>query len=187
MNAVAENILQLARLSSGTLALRTDWESLEEVVGAVIGRFRQRGLQHRLKTRVPADLPLVRVDAVLVSQALINLIDNALKHAPPDSAVDVAVQRKEHVVDVAVKDRGLGIGDDDAERLFEKFIQGRGEMTDRGVGLGLAIVKAVAEAHGGRVTASNRRNGGAVFRLILPLENSVPIVAADDAERTGAI
>jgi two-component system sensor histidine kinase KdpD len=185
MNAVAENILQLARLSSGAMALRTDWESLEEIVGAVIGRFRRRGLDHRLTARVPAGLPLMRVDAVLVSQALANLIDNALKHAPADSAIEVAVRCADHAVDVAVKDRGPGIGGD-AARLFERFVQGRGETADRGVGLGLAIVKAVAEAHGGEVSAGNRRNGGAVFRMTLPVKDSVPTVAAEDAGRAGA-
>jgi len=186
MNAVAENVLQLARLSSGKLALHADWESLEEIVGAVTARIRQRGLEHRLRTRVPGDLPLMRIDAVLVSQALTNLVDNALKHAPADSVVEVVVRRGGETVEVAVKDRGPGIGDESAERLFERFTRGRDETAGRGVGLGLAIVKAVAEAHGGRVSADNRPGGGAVFRFSLPLADVAPSVVAGGAERTRA-
>jgi two-component system, OmpR family, sensor histidine kinase KdpD len=185
MNTMAENILQLARLSSGALSLRRDWESLEEIVGAVISRFRQRGLERRLRVRVPADLPLVRVDAVLVSQALTNLIDNAIRHAPGESTIDVKLRRKGGVVEVAGKDRGPGIGDSDAERLFRKFTRGRAETADGGVGLGLAIVKAVIDAHRGSVEARNRPSGGAVFGFSLPLEDALPTIAAGDAERTG--
>jgi two-component system sensor histidine kinase KdpD len=185
MNAMAENILQLARLSSGALALRRDWESLEEIVGGVIARFRARGLEHRLRARVAPDLPLVRVDAVLVSQALTNLVDNAIKHAPADSEVVIAVRRRAGAVEIAVRDRGPGIGADDAGRLFERFTQGRDETTDRGVGLGLAIVKAVAEAHGGRVAAANRQTGGAVFSFTLPVSDAVPRIA-DESESTEA-
>jgi two-component system sensor histidine kinase KdpD len=174
MNAMAENILQLARLSSGALALRRDWESLEEIVGGVIARFRVRGLGRRLKARVARDLPLVHIDAVLVSQALTNLVDNALKHAPADSEVVIAVRRRANAVELSVLDRGPGIGADDAGRLFERFTQGRDEAADRGVGLGLAIVKAVAEAHGGCVAAANRRTGGAVFSFTVAVSDTVP-------------
>jgi two-component system sensor histidine kinase KdpD len=182
MNAMAENILHFARLSSGPLALRRDWESLEEIVGGVIARFRARGLEARLKARVAPDLPLVRIDAVLVAQALTNLADNALKHAPAGSTIDIVVRRRAGAVEFAVRDRGPGIGADDAARLFERFTQGEGEMANRGVGLGLAIVKAVAEAHGGRVMAANRHAGGAVFSFSLPVSD-VPRVG-QDAERT---
>lgn len=177
MSAVAENILQLARLSSGALSLRRDWESIEEIVGSVIARFRRRGLDRRLKTRVPSDLPLVQADAVLLSQALTNMIDNALKHASMGSLVEIAVCRKGMVLEIAVKDRGPGIGDGDSARLFEKFYRGRAESIDGGVGLGLAICKAVAEAHGGSITARNRPGGGAEFHLLLPIVEP-PLAAA---------
>jgi two-component system sensor histidine kinase KdpD len=128
---------------------------------------------------------LVRVDAVLVSQALTNLVDNALKHAPADSDVEIVVRRRSGAIEIAVRDRGAGIGAGDANRLFERFTQGRDETADRGVGLGLAIVKAVAEAHGGGVAAANRRTGGAVFRFTVPVSDVVPRVD-DEAESTEA-
>jgi two-component system sensor histidine kinase KdpD len=181
MNAVAENVLQLAKLSSGVLALRRDWESLEEVIGAVVARFRARKLDRRLRTHVPSGLPLVYVDGVLVAQVAVNLIDNAVKHSPPDGTIEIDVHRKDSEVEVSVKDRGSGIGDGDDAALFQKFYRGRAESAESGIGLGLAICKAVVEAHGGRIWARNRSGGGAVFRFTLPLDRPEPTVAAEVA------
>ncbi|MGE5540365.1 MAG: ATP-binding protein [Gemmatimonas sp.] len=168
MSAVAENILQLARLSSGALALRRDWQSIEEIVGSVVGRHRRRGSERRVTAHVARDLPLVRADAVLLSQVVANLIDNAVKHAPGDSPIEVDARARDDAIEIAVKDRGPGLGEGDPARLFDAFIRGRTEATDVGVGLGLAICKAVVEAHGGRIWARNRPGGGAEFRLTLP-------------------
>jgi two-component system sensor histidine kinase KdpD len=174
MSGVAENILQLARLSSGSLALRRDWQSIEEIVGSVVGRHRRRGLQRRLTVHVERGLPLVHADAVLLSQVLANLIDNALKHAPADTPIEIDARAGEGAVEVAVKDRGPGLGDGAPARLFEKFTRGRAEGSDGGVGLGLAICKAVIEAHGGRIWARNRPGGGADFRFTLPATEAEP-------------
>ena len=178
MASTAENILQLARLSSGTLSLRRDWESLEEIVGAVIGRFRRRGLGRRLRSRVPPGLPLVHVDAVLVAQLISNLVDNAVKHSPPDSTIDLQVRKFDNEFEIAVKDHGAGLGEDEAAHLFTKFYRGRKEAPGGGVGLGLAICKAIVESHGGRITARNRRAGGAAFRFTLPCAKEAPPVVA---------
>jgi two-component system, OmpR family, sensor histidine kinase KdpD len=176
MSAMAENILQLARLSSGVLSLRCDWESVEEIVGSVIARFRRRGMDRQLKASVPGDLPLIRADAVLLSQVLDNLIDNAFKHSSGDSKIEVDVRLREKTLGIAVKDRGTGL-EGDPNRLFEKFYRGHAETSEGGVGLGLAICKAVIEAHGGRISAHNRPGGGAEFRIALPLSEMVPTVA----------
>jgi two-component system sensor histidine kinase KdpD len=168
MSAIAENILQLARLSSGPLALRRDWQSIEEVVGSVVGRHRRRGSGRRLSVHLTNRLPLVRADAVLLSQVLSNLIDNAVRHAPGDSPIEIEARGKDDTVEVAVKDRGPGLGDGDPARFFESFVRGRTETDSGGVGLGLAIARAVIEAHGGRIWARNRPGGGAEFRFTLP-------------------
>jgi two-component system sensor histidine kinase KdpD len=176
MASTAENILQLARLSSGALALRRDWESLEEIVGTVLGRFRRRGLGRRLRAHVPAGLPLVRADAVLVAQVISNLIDNAVKHSPPDSTIDLQVRKFDTAFEIAVKDRGAGLGEDEATQLFTKFYRGRREAPGGGVGLGLAICKAIVDSHGGHITGRNRRAGGAAFRFTLPCAKDAPPV-----------
>jgi two-component system sensor histidine kinase KdpD len=179
MSAIAENILQLARLSSGPLALRRDWQSIEEIVGSVVGRHRRRGSGRRLSIHLTHGLPLVRADAVLLSQVLSNLIDNAVRHAPGDSPIEIEARGKDDTVEVAVKDRGPGLGDGDPARFFESFVRGRAETDSGGVGLGLAIAKAVIDAHGGRIWARNRPGGGAEFRFTLPAAAVEP--GADDA------
>lgn len=177
MASTAENILQLARLSSGALSLRRDWESLEEIVGTVVGRLRRRGAAQRIRARVPADLPLVHADAVLVAQVLGNLIDNALKHSPPEAAVTIDVRKHANAFELLVKDRGTGLAGEDPSHLFTRFYRGRSESAGGGVGLGLAICKAIVEAHGGRIEARNRSGGGATLSFTLPCTEPAPIAA----------
>ena len=173
MTATAENILQLARLSSGNATLRRDWESVEEMVGAAIRRFRNRGEQ-RIRAQVDAGLPLLHVDAVLIAQVLANLLENAVRHAPPETPIDVSARGRDDEIIVAVEDRGTGLGAGDPARLFDKFHRGVGEPAHGGVGLGLAICKVIVELHGGRIGANNRRDGGATFEFTLPCSSDVP-------------
>ena len=174
LSSVAENTLQLVRLSDTTLRLRRDWESIEEIVGSVLARVRQRDPDRRIKSRVTPGLPLVRADAVLLAQLLDNLLDNALKYS--DGAVDLVVSADARELHLAVKDRGPGVELDDRQQAFEPFVRGK-HSGRRGAGLGLAVCRAVAEAHGGRLTVRPRGGGGSSFCLALPIEAEQP--AAD--------
>ncbi|MGE5338621.1 MAG: DUF4118 domain-containing protein [Gemmatimonadota bacterium] len=176
MTDVAENVLQLARLSAGPLALRRDWESLEEIVGSVVARLRQRNPSRAITARLATGLPLVHVDAVLLAQVLTNLIENAIVHAP-GAAVEVEAQRRGDEIEVAVSDRGPGLGALDPAALFVcRPRPGDRAPGARGAGLGLPICKAAIEAHGGSISAAGRPGGGAVFRFTLPLVASAPRV-----------
>ena len=182
MTTTAENVLQLARLSTGTMALRRDWESLEEIIGSVIARLRRRDPTRVFIARVPAALPLVRIDAVLIAQVVTNLLENAVTHGRDGGPVEVEVERREGVIEVAVNDRGPGLGDEDPARLFERGYRarvGRAAQDSRGAGLGLAICKAIVEAHGGTIAAANRGGGGASFRFTLPGSPDAPAVAVE--------
>ncbi|WP_280154635.1 ATP-binding protein [Piscinibacter sp. XHJ-5] len=165
---LTENTLQLVRLSGDALTLRRDWESLEEIVGAVLARIRQRHPTRPIGSRVPAGLPLVRADAVLLAQLLENLLDNALKYS--DGPVEIEISHDARELCVCVKDRGPGVAPEDAAHLFEPFVRGDAGHARRGVGLGLAVCRAIAQAHGARLDVRRRRSGGSSFRLALPVE-----------------
>lgn len=172
LSTVTENTLQLVRLSGNSLGLRSDWESMEEIIGSVLARVRQRDPLRRIKSRVPRDLPLVKVDPVLIAQLLGNLLDNALKYS--EGPVDLTVQTNEGTLCATVKDRGSGVECEDPDRLFEPFVRGDQSSGHRGVGLGLAVCRAIAVAHGGWLTLRRRSGGGSSFCLALPIEAEQP-------------
>jgi two-component system sensor histidine kinase KdpD len=167
---LTENTLQLVRLdNAGQLDL--DWVAMEEVVGAVLARVRQRDTTRRIKSQVPPGLPLIKGDAVLLAQLLENLLDNALKYTP--DGIELVVSQSDHRMHVAVEDRGPGIPPDQAQALFEPYRR-NDRSGQRGAGLGLAVCKAVATAHGGTLAVSRRPGGGSCFMLTLPIETHQP-------------
>ena len=173
MTATAENVLQLARLSAEKVCLRRDWESVAEIIGTVVGRQRRRGEQ-RIAVRIESDLPLVYVDAVLIAQVLANLIENAVRHAPAESSIEISATATDVQLTVKVEDRGPGFGAEDPARLFDKFQRGRDAPAQGGAGLGLTICKAIVELHGGAIEAHNRPGGGATFAFSLPRVGEAP-------------
>jgi two-component system sensor histidine kinase KdpD len=121
---------------------------------------------------MPADLPLLRVDATLVEQVLANLLENAAKYTPPGTTVKLRAQQMDRELLVSVEDEGPGLPTGDPEQLFAKFHRGKSEGAIAGVGLGLAICRAIVGLHGGRIWAERRSEGGAAFRFTLPLEDA---------------
>jgi two-component system sensor histidine kinase KdpD len=168
--AMTENTLQWARLSGPQPGLRADWESIEEVVGSMLTRVRRRDPSRRVQAQVPGGLPLVRADAVLLSQLLENLVDNALKYS--EGPVELRVQAQADALCVDVLDRGPGIADADLPHVFDTFYRGAQVRSQRGAGLGLAVGRSIAELHGGSLTVRPREGGGSRFRLSLPLHDA---------------
>ena len=170
LTAVTENTLQLVRLSAGGGALASEWQSIEEIVGSVVGRLRARASGGRIRVRLGRGLPLVRGDATLLAQLVTNLIDNALKYS--ESAVGLTVVQRADRLLLSVKDRGPGLALGDESRVFEPFSRGRdtsGARGARGAGLGLALCRAIASAHGGSLGVGRRSRGGSRFTLALPV------------------
>ena len=125
--------------------------------------------------RIPAGLPLVPLDGVLVEQVLFNLIDNALKYSPAGSSIDISAHEQEGSVVIEVADRGVGLAEGEREQIFEKLYRGTASKEGtRGAGLGLAIARAIVSAHGGSIWAAARPGGGALFSFSLPV-GSTPI------------
>jgi two-component system sensor histidine kinase KdpD len=173
MSELVTKVLQMTRLESGAIALERDWDSLGEIAGAVLRRLRDRLATHMVMVDLPDDLPLVRVDASLIEQALGNLLENAARHTPPRTLIRLRAQRHGSELVISVEDFGPGLPEGDLERLFEKFHHGRAG----GVGLGLAICRAVVQLHQGRIWAEQLPGGGTAFRFTLPLEEPPPVPA----------
>ncbi|HXY41989.1 MAG TPA: sensor histidine kinase KdpD, partial [Vicinamibacteria bacterium] len=166
LNRLVGNLLDMTRLESGTLQPRRDWHSLEELVGSALARVERYAAGRQLQARVEPDLPLVPLDAVLVEQALVNLLENAVRHGRPEGRIEVSVCRDARNALVEVNDDGPGFPPEEAERIFEKFHRAAGGS---GAGLGLAIARAIVVAHGGTIRATLREPQGASFRFTLPL------------------
>jgi two-component system, OmpR family, sensor histidine kinase KdpD len=170
MSLMADNVLQMARLSQPRWELKMQWESLEEILGAALARMRRRWPEARIQLRVPAGLPPVQAEAGLLAQALANLVDNAVRHGGPGTAVTLQAGRSREGVFVAVRDDGPGLPPGDPAAFFERYRRGAGEArADSGAaGLGLAICRNIVDAHGGRIEA-RRCEPGAEFRIDLPV------------------
>ena len=175
LSALVTNLLDMARLQSGQINLRSDWQSVEELVGSAIRAARHALGNLVVKTDIPGDLPLVEFDAALMERVLVNLLENAAKYgvsATPDARpILVSARATPSALVLSVRDHGPGLpllSHGQEHTLFEKFTRGKTESATPGVGLGLAICKAVVEAHRGTITAAQALGGGAEFILTLP-------------------
>jgi len=124
LNHIIRNVLSMTRLESGTIQVRKELQSLEEVSGAVIDRLSDQLKDRPLGVNIPADLPLVPFDPILMEQVLTNLLENAIRHTPPGTPVELTAYRQQSGVTVEVADRGPGITAGDEERVFEKLVHG---------------------------------------------------------------
>ncbi len=170
LSRMVENLLSMTRLQAEPLAINRQLEPIEEVIGAALARLGKASARHPVRVAMPEEMCLVSIDDLLIEQALINLVDNADKYSAEGTPIDVRVRTEGPEVMVEVCDRGMGIPEAGATRLFEKFYRDPRAAASgvRGAGLGLSICKAVVEAHGGRIWASPREGGGSVFTLALP-------------------
>lgn len=182
LSRMTDNTLQLARLDSPGFALEMEWESIEEIVGSLLRRLRQRDPARRLTARLEPNLPLLRCNAVLIIQLLDNLVDNALKYGGDKAPIEVVVRRLPEAILIAVSDRGPGIEAAWRERIFHVFQRAERPQepaflsdrpvdapTRRGAGVGLAVCRAIARAHGGTLALRGRQRGGSSFECSLPL------------------
>lgn len=170
MSAFVDNLLDMARLESGEIALRLEWQSIEEVIGSALQSVRATLGERPVRVTLAPGLPLVRFDAVLIERVLANLVENAAKYTPPDSPIEIDARIDDGSLAVAVLDRGPGLPKGRESAIFEKFVRGEPESATRGVGLGLAICRAIIDAHQGTLRASNRSGGGARFAFTLRAE-----------------
>lgn len=170
LHRFVENILNLTKLQDGKL-VNKQLEAVEEVIGASLMQMEKRIPGRNISIEMPENVVMVPMDASLISQVLINLLDNAIKHTDVDGEISIIVNTSDGFVNVTVADRGTGISKIDLPRIFQIFYTTSNKSPDskRGVGLGLAICQSIIEAHDGKIYAENREGGGAAFTFKLPI------------------
>ena len=171
LNRLVGNLLDMTRLESGKVKPRLDWCDVADLINVTLRRAERELSKHHAKVTAPAALPLVKMDFVLIEQALSNLVLNAANYTPPDTTIEVRASVLNGEMAVSVADGGPGLPPESLPHLFEKFYRAPGSPAG-GTGLGLSIVKGLVEAHGGRVEARNRSGGGAEFSIYLPIAAS---------------
>lgn len=170
LNRFVQNLLDMTRLGSGTLTLNRDWVDLREMVGRALHQLRSALPRSRVKVAIPDDLPALRIDPVLVEQVVVNVLDNAAKHAAVETAIEVTARRAGDAIVLVVVDHGPGIPPEERDRVFDMFYRVRATDGERaGTGLGLAICRGIVEAHGGRITADAAAPDGTGTRIEIEL------------------
>ncbi|MBK8794367.1 MAG: DUF4118 domain-containing protein [Holophaga sp.] len=175
LTQLVTNLLDLTRLESGAIRVQKEWHSLQEVLGSALRRTESQKTQ--VEIDLPENLPLVAADGALLEQLLINLLENASRHAP-GCPVALRAWTTASTLEIKVADQGPGIPDAYRTRVFDKFFRLPGRGQDGGVGLGLAICDAIAKAHGGTICAESNPGGGACFHVSLPREDPPPLPPA---------
>lgn len=181
MSALANNLLDMARLHAGAVRLDLQWQPLEEVVGTALATSSSLLAGHRVVVKLADDLPWVRIDAVLMERVLVNLLENAVKYTPQGTRIEIAGVSTPEEVELSVHDDGPGLPVGRGEDLFKKFERGTREGSTPGVGLGLALCRAIVAAHGGSIHAESPVSGGARFVMHFPRGSPPPSPPADDS------
>ena len=178
LGRLVENLLDLTRLESGVATPKKEWHVLEEIVGSALNRLKQDFDARKVDVDLPADLPLLYVDELLLEQVFVNLFENAARYTPPSSAIKISARANTGSVEIRIADEGPGLPPNAKHTIFEKFIRG-GERSDgdRGAGLGLAICHAIIHAHGGTIEARNQDPIGAEFIVSIPNDKPFPEIA----------
>ena len=184
MNALVNNLLDMARIQSGEVKLRREWQSVEEVIGSAIKSMHAALSRRHVDVALPHDLPLVEFDAVLIERVLSNLLENAAKYTPDATAIHIGARVEGSELVIEVSDHGPGVPASQRDAIFEKFTRGSRESATPGVGLGLAISRAIVEAHHGRIWVGDATTGGARFAFTLPLGTPPEVPQAEESVGT---
>lgn len=183
MSHLVSNLLEMARLHTGKVTLRKEWQPIEEVIGSSIKMLGRALAHHPVSVTLAKDLPLVEFDSLLIERVFSNLLENAAKYSTEGAGITIDVRRENAFLRVNITDRGPGFPLDEGSSLFEMFVRGETESTKPGVGLGLAICRAIIDVHEGTITASNLPEGGGCMSFKLPLGNPPKIeVEVEEAQ-----
>ncbi len=168
---LVENLLSISRIENGQMDLHLSLEVVNDVIEEALLHIDRNADQHQIIIQPTGDVLIARMDARLIMQVLINLVNNAIKNTPVGSKITIRSEQIGHYVYVYVEDNGPGISDDMKPHIFEMFYTGKNVVSDgrRGVGLGLALCKSIVEAHGGTLTLTDNVPMGCCFSFSLPV------------------
>jgi two-component system, OmpR family, sensor histidine kinase KdpD len=185
LNNDIQNLLDATRISSNGITPRVEWADPEDIINSAVERCRARLADRRVVLDLPTNLPLVRVDSVLVQQALVQVFDNAVKYSAPQSRITVSARAPDGQLIISVADQGAGITAAEQSQIWQRFARGeRHAATTSGSGLGLWIANAFVAANGGTIKAASAGPGqGSTVAIELPVtQNAVPQLETDSDE-----
>lgn len=171
LDAMVRNLLAITRLEAGALDVRRDWVDVGDIVERVADLARRRGARQTITVELADERPLVRADAILIEQALANILGNAVLHCPAETHVALGLDTTAKDVEITVTDDGPGVPAEILPTVFDKFVRGDRRQGDGGIGhgLGLAIARGIAEAHGGAIRVESPVAGGRGSRFVMTL------------------
>lgn len=169
---LVENLLAISKMEENHMNMRFTTEVLDEVLTAALEHVDRRRSEHHIVVKNSDELLLIKMDARLIVQVIINVVNNAIKHTQQGSTITISTEKRGNQAVIEIKDNGPGVKDEEKEQIFEMFYCGLGQSADsqRSLGLGLALCKSIIMAHGGEISVSDNIPCGAVFTITLPLE-----------------
>ncbi|HLP85571.1 MAG TPA: sensor histidine kinase KdpD, partial [Phycisphaerales bacterium] len=194
LNDIIANLVFATRLESGSVDLRREWTTVEEIVGVGLSRHRDALASRPFRVHVPTDLPMICVDNAMLPQVVHNLVENALRYTATGTALGISAWTSETSVVVKVWDEGAGLSEDESSKVFERFYRGRaskmagssaGAATSTGMGLGLTICEGIIRVHGGRIWAEPNTPRGVSFLFSLPIDQPQPVLPAKEDAAEG--
>ncbi|MGL4606679.1 MAG: ATP-binding protein [Eubacteriaceae bacterium] len=171
LGGLVENLLNMTRIQDGQLTVTKKIEVVDDIIDEGVSKMNKRKGKHTVNIIKPIDITVAPMDAQLIIQVLINLLDNAFRHTQENSIIDVSYRIEKNMLLIDVCDNGYGIASNRLSLIFDDFYTNSSKAADgyRGIGLGLSICKSIVTAHGGELTAKNNESGGACFMVKLPI------------------
>ena len=168
--SLVENLLSVTRIEEGRMNFNMSVQLMDEVIDEAMKHINRKGAEHNIAVECRDELLLARMDAKLIIQVIINLVDNAIKYTPAGSDIKITAEKRSGYVSVHVADTGNGIPDHIKPRVFEMFYTGDNKIADsrRSLGLGLALCKSIIHAHGGEITLTDNLPRGSIFTFTIP-------------------
>ena len=169
---LTENLLSITRIENGNIHLQMNAELLDDVFQEALSHLDRQAKDHEISVELPDDLLMAKMDARLIIQVIINIVNNAIKYTPSGSHIVLRAEKRRSMVAVSISDDGPGISDEAKTHLFDMFYTASQGKPDnrRGLGLGLNLCRSIVTAHGGEIAVTDNVPHGSIFTFTLPLE-----------------